>query len=147
MIGYHEHAEPLVVQTVGRMRKRGSGVHALAGDSRAAPPSEEPGHVTRPVSNAGFDLSEQQHSFLLIPVSEAGKHYGQQAHQVLPALHTVSVPGQADLMICREQGCLKLEDLEQVLKNCRNAYQETAHAPNVSSHARFDINDWTPLDP
>jgi hypothetical protein len=59
----------------------------------------------------------------------------------------VNVPGQADLMFCREQPGLGTEDLERLLASCRDAYRETATNPPSSPHARFDIQDWTPLDP
>ena len=42
-------------------------------------------------------------TFLLIPASEAGRQYGEEAERVLPGVHLVNVPGQADLMFCREQ--------------------------------------------
>ncbi len=85
--------------------------------------------------------------FLLIPASESGKQYGQVAEQVLPKISLVTVPGQADLMICREQPALTLEDLDEVLKPCRQAYEETSAVPGLSPHSRFDIIDWSPLDP
>jgi hypothetical protein len=88
-----------------------------------------------------------QHGFLLIPASEAGKAFGEQAKQALPNLHLVRVPGQADLMFCREQGFLTLEDLDRILSLCRPAYEDAATVPNSSPHSRFDIIDWTPLSP
>jgi hypothetical protein len=89
----------------------------------------------------------EQHSFLLIPASESGKQFGEVAKELLPDVHLVHVPGQADLMFCREYCGLSAEDLERILSSCRAAYEETAHAPTVSPHSRFDIQDWTPLDP
>jgi hypothetical protein len=59
----------------------------------------------------------------------------------------VNVPGQADLMFCREQASLRIEDLQRLLHSCRNAYYELSLVPQTSPHARFDISDWTPLDP
>jgi len=51
-------------------------------------------------------------------------------------------------MFCREQQGLGIEDLERVLASCRDAYHETATVPRrPRPHARFDIQDWTPLDP
>lgn len=91
--------------------------------------------------------SPDRHGFLLIPASEAGKRYGEVARQALPDIHLVNVPGQADLMFCREQGGLSLEGLEQILRACRPAYEEVANVPAVSPHARFDIQDWAPLQP
>jgi hypothetical protein len=59
----------------------------------------------------------------------------------------VNVPGQAGLLFCREQATLSIEDLEPVLRPCRSAYEEAVNVPQQSPHARFDIQDWTPLDP
>jgi serine/threonine protein kinase len=101
---------------------------------------------SRPLETKGGARAEHP-SFLLIPVSESGKQFGEQARRALPELHLVNVPGQADLMFCREQGGLKAEDLERILHTCRAAYDEVAHAPALSPHARFDVQDWTPLDP
>jgi hypothetical protein len=91
--------------------------------------------------------ADSDRRFLLIPASEAGKCYGELAQQVLPELQLLNVPGQADLMFCREQPELTLEDLERMLHACRPAYEESAPVPNSSPHARFDIQDWMPLDP
>jgi hypothetical protein len=88
-----------------------------------------------------------QHGFVLIPASDAGKRYGELAKQTIPEIHIVNVPGQADLMFCREQGGLAEEVLERVLCSCRPAYDEVANVPTVSPHARFDIQDWAPLEP
>jgi len=85
--------------------------------------------------------------YLLIPASEAGKQFGREAEQVLPRIALITVPGQADLMFCREQSSLSLEDLDPVLRPCRAAYEAAASVPNQSPHARFDIVDWSPLDP
>ncbi len=86
-------------------------------------------------------------TFLLIPASEAGKQYGEEAQRVLPGVQIVNVPGQADLMFCREQNGLTMEDLDRILRSCRAAYEDAAGTPQSSPHARFDVQDWTPLDP
>ncbi len=88
-----------------------------------------------------------QHAFLLAPASEAGKEFGDEAQRALPHLELVRVPGQADLMFCREQGYLSAEDVQRIFRACRRAYEETAVVPTTSPHARFDIVDWVPLDP
>ena len=88
-----------------------------------------------------------QFNFLLIPAGEQGKAYGEAAGKTVSALQVVRVPGQADLMFCREQGPLGFDDLERVLKPCRAAYEDSATQPQVSPHARFDILDWMPLSP
>jgi hypothetical protein len=101
------------------------------------------------VGRAGAAEAETpgQHGFVLIPASDAGKRYGELVKQTIPEIHIVNVPGQADLMFCREQGGLAEEVLERVLHSCRPAYDEVANVPTVSPHARFDIQDWAPLEP
>jgi hypothetical protein len=88
-----------------------------------------------------------QHAFLLVPVSKAGKALAEATQRVLPELQEVKVPGQADLMFCRDQGLLGTHDLQRVFKACRQAYDATANNPQSSPHARFDLTDWLPLDP
>jgi hypothetical protein len=90
---------------------------------------------------------ENQQAFLLIPAGDHGKRFGEVAKQALPSINLVKVPGQADLMFCREQGHLPPADVQRIFRMCRQAYEETAVAPGVSPHARFDILDWVPLDP
>ncbi len=92
-------------------------------------------------------LEAKQLAFLLVPVSPAGKALENTIHQTFPDIHHVRVPGQSDLMLCREQGCLTAQDLQKVFKTCRAAYEIAATAPTTSPHARFDILDWLPLDP
>ncbi len=86
-------------------------------------------------------------TFLLIPASESGKQYGEEAQRVLPGVQLVNVPGQADLMFCREQTEMSVEDLDRIMRPCRRAYEEAAGTPQSSPHSRFDIQDWAPLDP
>jgi hypothetical protein len=88
-----------------------------------------------------------QHAFLLVPASATGKILGDQAKQAIPNVHLLRVAGQADLMFCREQGCLSHDDLQRLLRPFRTAYAELAAVPGTSPHARFDITDWVPLDP
>jgi hypothetical protein len=90
---------------------------------------------------------ENQHAMLLYPASDAGKAFGEAARQAIPALKLVRVPGQADLMFCREQGFLTIEDLQRLLRPCRPAYESLSGVPQSSPHARCDIVDWVPLDP
>ncbi len=88
-----------------------------------------------------------QQAFLLIPASDAGTAYGEEAAEAMPELLPVRVPGQADLMFCREQSYVYPEDLQRVFRSYRTAYQEALLQPSTSPHARFDVTDWMPLDP
>jgi hypothetical protein len=88
-----------------------------------------------------------QDAYLLVPASEPGKHFGNAAAECTKDVQLVRVPGQAHLMVCREQGFLSAEDLQKLLQPCREAYAEMAFSPTQSPHSRFDITDWVPLDP
>jgi hypothetical protein len=88
-----------------------------------------------------------QQAFLLVPASDAGKSFGDEAVRAVPKLEMVRAPGQADLMFCREQSFLTIEDMKPLLRACRQAYDQSVPVPNSSPHARFDIVDWTPIDP
>ncbi len=134
---YYSQAAPALRHTPS---KRRSGVHQTVG--AGGPPPDE-----TPAGRGDAPPSAKDHCFLLVPASDSGKHYGDQAQHVLTGLQLVNVPGQADLMFCREQEELSLEDLERLLRTCRPAYDEAAHVPQSSPHARFDIQDWMPLDP
>src|SRR6185437_11593174 len=55
--------------------------------------------------------------FLLVPASDAGKALGEALQVAVSELKVVRVPGQADLMFCREQGSMSVQDLQRVLKS------------------------------
>ncbi len=90
---------------------------------------------------------KKHHQFLLIPASNAGKALSEAITDLFPDLKLVRVPGQSDLMFLSEQGGLAWEELGQVLKTCRAAYEGAASSPVTSPHARFDVTDWLPLEP
>ncbi|HKB35467.1 MAG TPA: hypothetical protein VKD72_03375, partial [Gemmataceae bacterium] len=137
-----EAAVPLGAAVLPRRpAKRDSKVLALAGGSAdgGAPPPNGTG------PEVGETVKRQ--SWLLIPASEAGKAYGEQARAILPDIHLVRVSGQADLMFCQEQGSFSQEELERLITPCRDAYLESSTVPGVSPHSRFDTRDWVPLEP
>jgi serine/threonine protein kinase len=149
---YHAQSRPVLAPgekapLEGRLANTGSGVRekVTAGAGSRVVPTVRPG--VPPIADPGSPGGAADQCFLLVPNSEAGKRFGEEAQQALPGVHLVSVPGQADLMFCRDQGGLQLEDLEKVLASCRAAYRELAIVPQSSPHARFDIQDWVPLDP
>jgi hypothetical protein len=131
---YYHLAAPALLP---KSSKQPSGVHSVvaAGGARAGRPG-------------GSDsVTTKDRCFLLVPASDAGKRYGEQAQRLLTNIQLVNVPGQADLMFCRELAELKLEDLDRILRACRTPYDETVNVPQSSPHARFDVQDWMPLDP
>jgi serine/threonine protein kinase len=156
ILGYHTAAAPVLApaekrpvapahsRTVsgvqqGTLGERGSGPRVAARVGRGPAEAHPP--------RAGTPHTGTDQAFLLIPASDDGKRFGEQARQLLPELHLVNVPGQADLTFCREQAVLSIDDLERMLQPCRGPYRETSTHPPTSPHARFDIQDWTPLDP
>jgi serine/threonine protein kinase len=102
--------------------------------------------VGRSGRSRGSDPADQ-HGFVLIPASEGGKRYGELAREAIAGIHLVNVPGQADLMFCREQGGYNDEEFQRILQACQPAYVELARVATASPHARFDIQDWAPLEP
>jgi hypothetical protein len=92
-------------------------------------------------------MGAKQHQFLLVPASPDGRKLADTVTTAMPEVNHVRVPGQADLMFLREQGCLTIADLQKLLKPCRAAYENLAPTPNTSPHARFDVLDWVPIDP
>jgi eukaryotic-like serine/threonine-protein kinase len=92
-------------------------------------------------------MPAKQHQFLLVPASPDGRKLADAVTTAMPEVSHVRVPGQADLMFLREQGCLTIADLQKLLKPCRAAYEYLAPTPNTSPHARFDVLDWVPIDP
>jgi hypothetical protein len=50
-----------------------------------------------------------------------------------------------EVTICREQR-LRSSDVREALHYCREPYEQRAHRPAPSPHARFDVLEWLPLD-
>jgi hypothetical protein len=167
--GYHAAAAPVLARSGGATGPGATQVVAIADGNGAY---REPHHsgvrrtvgagsrvihrgeVSRPAAPARpaslpprKPSANDETAFLLIPASDAGKEFGEMAQKQVPQLELVNVPGQADLMFCREQMDLNIEDLERVLRFSRGAYLELSTQPQISPHARYDIQDWTPLDP
>jgi hypothetical protein len=88
-----------------------------------------------------------QKAFILVPASKAGRELSNKVEEIVADVQIVKVPGQADLMFLREQGGLTAADLHKLLRPCQAAYEANIAVPTMSPHARFDINDWLPLDP
>ena len=50
-----------------------------------------------------------------------------------------------DLMFCREQGCLRPDEVKTLTSLCLPAYYAAMASPQFSPHARFDVTEWMPL--
>ena len=68
------------------------------------------------------------------------------ARQVLPQVEVVPSANPTDLTFCREQGYLHVEDLAPLLGMCRTAFEESRGTAVASPHARFDVQEWLPLE-
>jgi hypothetical protein len=155
ILGYHAQAMPVLIRTDGgsiaanHRAGVGSGVRqavvAGAGVEDVGATNFRPDLAAQPTPTKSHQPAPV--SYLLIPASEAGKSFGEHARRAIPDLHLVNVAGQADLMFCREQVGLRIEDLEEFLAPCRNAYHALSLSQQSSPHSRFDVTDWTPLDP
>jgi hypothetical protein len=133
---YYDRAVPLIGE-----RRKGKGDQPIP-----LSPEMRPRSYSSLPSQAAIAVPDE-HLFLLIPSSEAGKTYGELAQQTLPALQPVPVAGQSALVFCREHGFVRVEELQRVLVSCRRSYEESAVLPQSSPHSRCDILDWMPLDP
>src|SRR4051812_31797332 len=79
--------------------------------------------------------NDAEHRLLLLPASEAGKALGELVQQSQVKLKTIRVPGQAELLFCREIGWLNMQDIQPLLKTCRSAYEALTVNPQSSPHA------------
>jgi hypothetical protein len=90
---------------------------------------------------------EHEQAFALLPNSDAGKQMGEVIRQSLDHLNVVRVANQTDLLFCREQAEVGLEELQELLEPCKAAYLHAVTSPLTTPHARCDLLDWIPLDP
>jgi hypothetical protein len=140
-------AEAVPGEMAYRIRADHENAVPMSSGSPMATSSGRSSASNRALSQADLAATSHERSFLLVPASDSGKAYGAEAVKALPHLDLVTVPGQADLMFCREHDRLGEEEMDRILRPCRAAYDDVANAPPVSPHARFDIHDWMPIDP
>src|SRR5262249_48121707 len=102
ILSYHALAAPALPKELPNRPNVGSGMRrtALVGKGGGDVGAEQRGGAKKP------NAAGEQQSFLLIPASESGKAFGEEAGKVLPQVHLVGVAGQADLMCCRELAAL-----------------------------------------
>jgi hypothetical protein len=92
------------------------------------------------------DSGAEQRTFVIVPDSESGKAFAGVVRRALTTAQTIPVQGSAtDLMFCREQGCLKPDELLALLEACQPAYYQALASPHSNPHARFDVTEWMPI--
>ncbi len=132
ILAYHASSNPLLTRLTearrGMPEEKAASLSARvglgSGVRRTAVIATRDGSKGEPPINGGAKKSasnNDQLSFLLVPASDSGKDFGEEAKRLIPELHLVKVPGQSDLMFCREQAALGIEDLEKMLRQCRGA--------------------------
>ena len=102
-------------------------------------------HLATPSLNG--KKADRERSFVLTPTTETGKQVSDLAVDAIPKIQPLSIGGATDMLICREQAEIGLADIHAMVEPCKDAYLETASAPQSTPHARADILDWIPLDP
>ncbi|MFO0847502.1 MAG: tubulin-like doman-containing protein [Gemmataceae bacterium] len=114
---------------------------------------DNPGELARRVQSyvrAAAPLAggpaEEERTFVLVPDTDAGAEYSAEVKRSVPTATAVPVRGPgADLMFCREQGCLRTVDLFRLLEPCWEAYHQATTNLETNPHARFDVSGWLPL--
>lgn len=92
------------------------------------------------------DSAAEQKTFVIVPDSESGKAFAGVVKRAVSTAQTIPVAGSAtDLMFCREQGCLKPDELVALLSGCQPAYYAALASPHSNPHARFDVTEWMPI--
>lgn len=91
------------------------------------------------------DHSERH--FLLVPDTPAGREIQNISKTAIPDLIPLPISSPTDLLICREQLGLCLNDLRDWLGAAKRAYQERISSNLTNPHCRADMLDWLPLDP
>jgi len=90
--------------------------------------------------------AEEERTYVMVPDTEAGEQYAEEVRKAVPGATTVPVRGYgADLLFCREQGCLRTADLFRMLEPCWEAYHIATASVEANPHSRFDVTGWLPL--
>jgi hypothetical protein len=69
------------------------------------------------------------------------------AQTALPKVQVLAGGSATDMLLCREQTEIGLDDLHAMIAPCKPAYEESATVPQSTPHTRIDILDWMPLEP
>lgn len=102
-------------------------------------------HLATP-SIASKTPSTEQSDFLLVPSTDAGKHFTELAVKALDTLKVMPISVVTDIFICREQGNLTIADMQQVFQHCTDDYEQNKSSLVSSPHSRMDTQDWLPLE-
>lgn len=102
-------------------------------------------HLATPSIASKAPVMEES-DFLLVPSTESGKQFTEQAIKTLDHLKVIPISVVTDIFICREQGHLTLSDVQQVFQHCKDEYEQNKSSLVGSPHARMDTQDWLPLE-
>jgi serine/threonine protein kinase len=121
-----------VESSAARARKVEIGARIQEYHKRSAPPVGEP--------------DSEERTFVLVPDSESGKGFADEVKRAVPDVLTIFVNGAAtDLMFCREHGCLRTDELVNLMSACVPPYYQSLANTHTAPHARYDVTEWMPL--
>lgn len=87
----------------------------------------------------------QERRFVLLPDTEGAAPIAQIISRIYPGTQVVPVPRSNEIAFCREVR-LRLDDVRETVKDCRQVYETASRRVTASPHARFDLIEWVPLD-
>jgi eukaryotic-like serine/threonine-protein kinase len=89
--------------------------------------------------------AEREKDYLLVPETPSGTRVADAATRAFAGLTILRASRSNEITFCREMR-LRPSDVRDALHYCREPYEQRAHRPAPSPHARFDVLEWLPLD-
>jgi len=88
---------------------------------------------------------DRERWFLLVPDTAGGEKIAALVEHDTPGGQVLHASRSNEITFCRELR-LRPSDVREAMRYCRESYEERAHRPAPSPHARFDVVEWLPLD-
>jgi hypothetical protein len=88
---------------------------------------------------------DREKSYLLVPDTQGGQQVADLVAHEFPNVLVIRASRSNEITFCRELR-LRPADVREAMQYCREPYEERAHRPAPSPHARFDVVEWLPLD-
>jgi len=89
--------------------------------------------------------ADRERDYLLVPDTRSGARVAEAATRTVGGLTIIRASRSNEVTFCREMK-LRAADVREALHYCREPYEQRAHRPAPSPHARFDVVEWLPLD-
>lgn len=88
---------------------------------------------------------DREKCYLLVPDTTGGEQVAAVAATDFQGSTVIRASRSNEITFCREIR-LRPADVREAMQYCRESYEERAHRPAPSPHARFDVVEWLPLD-